>query len=336
MKTSFVAVALIVSLTSVRAAENPAAPVKDYLVEAVTGMKTATADFVKNSSDYAEFIADHGGDYAVAYSADSARIDALVEKMRENYKAIDSFGYERVEGIVAGVDSLADYDVYLDAGVPVSEGPDGVSPVVLDLGNGEKIAGQGATFTYIIEPALWAGDERWITTFNAGGKAVSLPRSDVLVAAAKDSDAKVGELLADAKAWNASVADCFGAMIVMTPTLSEYFEDWKESSFSEDKSGRFQAVSRVSDMEGIMTSCAVMYDAVQNEVAAKDPALAKATKQGFDGILAFLKLLQEREQEGTIRPAEIDELATQAREKTDKLVPQIEQGAALAGIGTAG
>ena len=54
-------------------------------------------------------------------------------------------------------------------------------------------------------------------------------------------------------------------MVVMTPTLSDYFEDWKESRYSKEKSGRFQAVSRVSDMRGIMGSCQVMYEAVERK-----------------------------------------------------------------------
>ena len=314
------------------AEENPAEPVKKYLVETVVRMKEASADFVKSSEAYQAIIEKHGNDYAAAYAADSGRIEKLIDRMRDDYKAMDSFGYETVEGIVAGVDSLAAYDVYLDAGVPASEGPNDVAPVVLDLGNGRKIDRQGATFTYIIEPALWGGDPRWIKTAQAGGKSVTLPRAEVLVAAARDTDRKIGALLADCKAWKASVADCFGAMIVMTPTLSDYFEDWKESRYSDKKSGRFQAVSRVSDMRGIMSSCAVMYDAVESQVRGKDPALAKATRKGFEGILSFLDLIGKREKAGSIQPAEIDELARQAKEKTDKLVPQIEQGAAVVGI----
>ena len=142
-----------------------------------------------------------------------------------------------------------------------------MAPVVLDLGNGKKIDKQGCLFTYIIEPMLWSGDKRWVTSVDGGKK--SLPRPEVLTAAAKDVNKKLGELLADAKSWNASVSDCFGAMMVMTPTLSDYFEDWKESRYAKDKSGRFQAVSRVSDMRGIMGSCKVMYEAVEKEGGRK-------------------------------------------------------------------
>ncbi|MGA9577624.1 MAG: imelysin family protein [Terrimicrobiaceae bacterium] len=311
-------------------AEETAASVKSYLLKNLEKINAASEDFVKNSEAYSALVAANGGSVEAAYKADPKQLEKLVTKMQENYKAMDSFGYETVEGIVAGVPSMADYDVYLDAGVPASEGPEGVASVVLDLGNGEKIDKQGALFTYIIEPMLWAGDKRWVTPVDGGKK--SPPRPEVLSAAAKDVNRKLGELLADAKAWNASVSDCFSAMVVMTPTLSDYFEDWKESRYSKDKSGRFQAVSRISDMRGIMGSCQVMYDAVEKLVAEKDKSLAKSVDAGFKGIMTFIDKIDAREKAGEIKGAEIDELATQAKEKTDKLVPQIEQSAAVVGV----
>ena len=311
-------------------AEETAVSVKSYLLQKLEKMTTASEDFVKNSEGYSALVADHGGSVEAAYKADPKQMQKLVAKLQDDYKAMDSFGYETVEGIVAGVPSLADYDIYLDAGVPASEGPEGVAPVVLVPVNGEKIDKQGSLFTYIIEPMLWSGDKRWVVSVDSGKK--SLPRPEVLSAAAKDANKKLGELLADAKSWNASISDCFGAMVVMTPTLSDYFEDWKESRYSKEKSGRFQAVSRVSDMRGIMGSCQVMYEAVEKKVAEKDKSLAKSIDSGFKGIMSFLDKIDAREKEGEIKGAEIDELATQAKEKTDKLVPQIQQGAAVIGV----
>ena len=310
-------------------AEETAASAKSYLLQKLEKMTTASEDFVKNSEGYSALVAEHGGSVEAAYKADPKQMEKLVAKLQDDYKAMDSFGYETVEGIVAGVPSLADYDIYLDAGVPASEGPEGVAPVVL-LVNGEKIDKQGSLFTYIIEPMLWSGDKRWVVSVDSGKK--SLPRPEVLSAAAKDVNKKLGELLADAKSWNASISDCFGAMVVMTPTLSDYFEDWKESRYSKEKSGRFQAVSRVSDMRGIMGSCQVMYEAVEKKVAEKDKSLARSIDSGFKGIMSFLDKIDAREKEGEIKGAEIDELATQAKEKTDKLVPQIQQSAAVIGV----
>ena len=67
-------------------------------------------------------------------------------------------------------------------------------------------------------------------------------------------------------------------MIVMTPTLSDYFEDWKESRYAPEKSGRFQAVSRVSDMRGIMGSCQVMQE------GRGTPSLVEARTAEIEGL----------------------------------------------------
>jgi len=316
--------------------------VKDYLVKTVTKMKAASDDFVKESDAYAAIIAENGGDYQKAYAAKGAELKQLVSKLQEDYKAMDSYGYETVEGIVAGVEKFSHYDVYLDAGVPEGKGePDTVSPLVLHLSNGKTMVHPGCSFTYIIEPMLWGGDEKLIVPLdlNGDGKIApreSLPKQEILSAIAVDTQKQLGSLLADAQAWKPTMDDCFAALVAMTPTLSDYFEDWKESRYSAKQSGRFFAVSRVSDMKGIMMSCDIMYRAVQAPVAEKDKALAKAANNGFGDILAFLDQLAAREKKGEMTAAEIDELANQAKAKTDQLVPQIKQAAALLSINVAG
>jgi hypothetical protein len=84
-------------------------------------------------------------------------------------------------------------------------------------------------------------------------------------------------------------------------------------------------------MRGIMFSVAVLYNAVNAQVAAKDPALASSIQRGFDEILAFIDRVDARERKagGKMVAAEIDELGDQAKQKADKLVPQVEQAAAI-------
>ncbi|MGH8047593.1 MAG: imelysin family protein [Chthoniobacterales bacterium] len=308
--------------------------VKGYLVGVTTKMETASIDYMNNAEKYAAIIDAYNGNYAKAYAAKKSEIDALVKAMQENYKAMDSYGYETVEGIVGGVDSFTHYDRDLDAGVPNAEGAENVAEVTLKLRNGEKIDRQGSVFTYLIEPMLWGGDPRWGVPMDLDGDGKigareSLPKAEVALATADYAAKSLDSLQADASNWQPTTADCIGAMIVMTPTLSDYFEDWKESRYSDKQSGRFYAVSRVSDMRGIMGSCAIMYQAVDPEVATKDPALAKSIRKGFDGITVFLDKIDVREKDGSVTLAEIDEMASQAKNHTDKLVPQIEQAQAL-------
>lgn len=317
--------------------------VKSYLVSSLEKVKHASAEFVENANAYSALLASQGG-AEKAFAAKKGEVQKLVARMQENYKAMDSFGYETVEGIVAGVEKFAHYDVYLDAGLPKGGGAaDEVSPLKLKLSNGDVIDREGSSFTYIIEPALWGGNKKWVVPMDLDGDGKigpreSLPRPELLTAVAADTDKKIGELLADARAWTPTPADCYQAMVAMTPTLSDYFEDWKESRYSKAASGRFFAVSRISDMQGIMKSCAVMYHAVENTVKPKDKALAKTIDIGFKDIFTFLDGLEAQEKKSTsnLKPAVIDEMANQAKAKTDKLVPQIKQAAALAGVKIAG
>jgi hypothetical protein len=312
--------------------------VKGYLRGTLTKMVQASDEFVVNAAGYQKLVDANGGDPAKAFAQSPDEVTKLVAVLRENYKAMDSFGYETIEGIVAGVPKLSDFDVYLDAGVPQDQAGSGtpVAPVILTLPDGSKIDREGCLFTYLIEPMLWGSNKKLVVPVDLDhdgkiGPRESLPRADILSAVAKDVCAKIHELNETAIAWQPSTSDYFSAIITMTPTLSGYFDDWKESRYAAETSGKFTAISRVSDMRGIMFSVAVLYGAVHPQVAAKDLALANSIQRGFDGILAFIDRVDQREKKAgaAMTPPEVDELGEQAKQKADKLVPQVEQAAAL-------
>jgi len=344
--TAFVAVAFFVS-RSLFALPNPtnSSDVKGYLLENLSKMESAADRFVADATAYQQLVLANAGDPVRAFRASPAEMQRLVSALREGYKAMDSFGYETIEGIVAGVPTLADFDISLDSGVPRDQAGGGtpVAPVVLQLATGGKIDHEGCLFTYIIEPMLWGANKQLVIAadLNQDGKIdarESLPRADVLMAAANDVRAKIAELHRTAIAWKPSTTDYFSAIITMTPTLSGYFDDWKDSRYAGASSGKFSAVSRVSDMRGIMFSVAVLYSAVRDEVATKDPALASSIQRGFDRILEFIERVDAREKKAgaKLTASEIDELAEQAKQKADKLVPQVEQASAILGAKTPG
>jgi hypothetical protein len=319
--------------------------VKGYLLGALTKMEEASDEFLASAIAYQKLVDTNGGDPAKAFAQSPDEIMRLVAALQENYKAMDSFGYETIEGIVAGVPKLSDFDVYLDAGVPKDQAGSGtpVAPVVLALPDGSKIDREGCLFTYLIEPMLWGSNKKLVVPADLDrdgkiGPRESLPRVDILTTVASDVRMKIHELHETAIVWQPSTSDYFSAIITMTPTLSGYFDDWKESRYAPETSGKFSAISRVSDMRGIMFSVAVLYGAVHTQVAAKDPALANSIQRGFDGILAFIDRVDQREKKAgaAMTPPEIDELGEQAKQKADKLVPQVEQAAALLDLTTTG
>ncbi|MES2308046.1 MAG: hypothetical protein V4507_04225 [Verrucomicrobiota bacterium] len=329
--------ALILPLTliaSLSAATNEN-EVKSYLLKTITTMEASSKDLVVQAQRYDALIQKSHGNYEEAWKNDSKAIQVVVEAMREDYKKTDSFGYETIEGIVAGVPSLEQYDTVLDAGVPKAPGVENIAPVTLHLSNGQVIDQEGCLFTYLMEPMLWGANVKWVhpLDLNHDGKITSresLPKTEAMLAVAQETALQVQNLRKASEAWTPTTDDLFGAMTKMTPTLSEYFEDWKESRYSDQESGKFSAVSRISDMKGIMKSCQIMFEAVKGSVEKKDPSLAKAVHSGFDSIFEFLKNIEKDEAaKKKFSSAQIDELATQAKRHTDQLVPQIEQAWSL-------
>jgi hypothetical protein len=337
-RTAAVLTAVLVHPPAQSAPPPAAKDVKGYLLGALTKIEQASEEFLANAVAWQKLVDANGGDPVKAFAQSPDEVIRLVTALRENYKAMDSFGYETIEGIVAGVPKLSDFDVYLDAGVPKDQAGGGtpVAPVVLALPGGSKIDREGCLFTYLIEPMLWGSNKKLVVPVDLDrdgkiGPRESLPRADILLTVARDVRAKIHELHETAVAWQPSTSDYFSAIITMTPTLSGYFDDWKESRYAPETSGKFSAISRVSDMRGIMFSVSVLYGAVHANVAGKDPALAKSIQRGFEDILAFIDRVDQREKKAgaVMTPAEVDELGEQAKQKADKLVPQVEQAAAL-------
>ena len=58
-----------------------------------------------------------------------------------------------------------------------------------------------------------------------------LPDADIFSAATKEFEAQAQSLDADAQEFEPTPSDAFTALTVMTPTMSEYFEAWKNSRF---------------------------------------------------------------------------------------------------------
>src|SRR6185437_2564506 len=94
------------------------AGVKAYLLKVLDQITVANADLTRESAAYAKLIADNGGTPESAAKAQPQQMAQLILQMRDAYQRIDSFGYEYIEGIVAGVPALMKYDAELDAGIP--------------------------------------------------------------------------------------------------------------------------------------------------------------------------------------------------------------------------
>ena len=337
-----VCLALLLCLSTPAWADTGLAAIKSYLVNKVTVMDKAAHDYVTNATAYQKVIDANHGDYNAAVMASGGELLGLVSKMQGNYRDIHNTGYETIEGIVAGVRPLVDFDTYLDAGVPKAEASTDspASPLVLKSADGKTIVDhQGNLFHYVMEPALWTTKPNLIHTLSpeASAKAKgakALPRADVVLASAVECARKLDQLLAASQKWQPSLDECVGALVWMTPTLNGYFDDWKDSRYNPSANlGRYVAESRVIDMRGIMSSLRLTYRAIQPEIAKKDPALAKKLESDYDSIIGFIDKVETREKRGAkLTVQEIEEMAFQAKGMTDQLVPKLKQVVALLGL----
>jgi hypothetical protein len=82
-----------------------------------------------------------------------------------------------------------------------------------------------------------------------------LPDAALFKAAADAFVLHAGRLDRAARAWQPTASDAFTAIVVMVPTMSEYFGQWKVSRFVLGERARgdaFNVVSRLSDIGDIL------------------------------------------------------------------------------------
>ena len=122
----------------------------------------------------------------------------------------------------------------------------------------------------------------------------------------------------------------------MIPTMSGYFEEWKESVFvsgQQSNEGRFVGVSRLADVAGILHGLDVTYENIQPSIAAADSALAEQIEVELDELVAFVENLRDQEAAGTQFTSEqADQFGSELQSRATGIAGQIAQAAALLAI----
>ncbi|MBZ9750133.1 EfeM/EfeO family lipoprotein [Deinococcus sp. HMF7604] len=247
--------------------------------------------------------------------------------------------YEDIEGIVAGVDVLGEFDVILDAGT--SEGEDAV-PFDLKLPSGKVLQKPGNLFG-VNEGALWGT----VPTFSSGVKADVngngkadfgdlLPDANVLKAAANLLNSESGRLQKAAAAWTPTREDVFGALVGNVPTVGPvFFEDWKSSPFvlgARSQRQDFVVISRLSDLRGNVSSWQAMYRGLSPDVKAKSAALDGQILTGLNDLAALVDKLVAREKTRRYTPEQAEQLQREAQNRATAITGRITQAAALVGV----
>ncbi len=316
--------------------------VKEYLEEHTELLTGFTAEFADDAQAYHDLAEAAGFDYEKVWSQNADELVPLLEGMKEDWVEGNPY-YERMEGVVAGTPSLAEYDVILDAGSSAAEDPESAVPFDLELSDGTTLAQPGNLFN-LTEGALWGTLPAGLpqsTPVDLDGNGTEdfgevLPDAALLLASAEAFDRYADELAAEGEAWEPSESDAFTALVVMVPTMSEYFGQWKESRFvlgDSSESESFNVVSRLSDINDILTGLEVIFAGVEQRLAEVDPAQAEQTGRELTDLRAFVEDLYAREQSGErFAPEQAEVLGTEAQDRATAIAGQVSQAAAELGV----
>lgn len=332
--------------TAVPAAEADVdlAAVKNYALDHGRQMKEGTVALAASAKAYYDLLAGHNFDYEAAWAADPATLTDLVTTIKANWLTASTH-YELDEGIIAGVPSLAYYDVWIDAGPSAEEDPAEALEWTLTLPDGRELQSPGNFFHSLLEPAIWGthGDFSGLPVDLSGDGTVEmgevLPDANLLLAAAQGLDGATQEMLTAVEAWQPTMSDAFTALVVMIPTMNEYFEQWKLSAFVAGENAEehaFIGTSRLFDINGILNGLDFTYDSLAARVEATDPELHAQIDSGFADLRGYVGDLYSQEQGGTAFTAEqADLFGTEAQAKATALAGRVAQAAALLNVAIA-
>jgi hypothetical protein len=232
---------------------------------------------------------------------------------------------------------LADYDVIIDAGGDASD-PQNAVPFSLKTPDGRTFK-QPGNFNYLIETSLFGTEPRFAAKgvkpdLDGDGRVEfgeALPDAGFYVAAARGFARNATELDQAARAWQPTLQDALTALVVMTPSMSEYFEAWKNSRFIAGRRATekaFVVASRLQDITDILGGLLLVYDNVEANIARVDPAQARQTARSLRSLHAFARRLRDQERGGKRFDAQdADTLGSEAQTQAEAIAGQISQAA---------
>lgn len=330
---------LALTLLAPTAHAAPLDGVKTYLLDRLQAQRRATTALREAADRYYTLARAANFDYARVARTPAARTALQIARARWSEA---SPLYEEVEGIVAGVESLAAFDLILDAGVSAAEGGEDVVPFDLALPDGRTLKKPGNLFG-VTEGALWGTVPAYRTRARLDldgdgrlGFGDALPDANVLRAAAGELDRQTTALVKAAGAWTPGRADVFGALVGNVPTVGPvFFDGWKTSRFVlGDRAGRadFVALSRLGDLVGNIASWQAMYAGLSPDVKAKNAALDRQITAGLNDLKAYVERLARQERTRRFTPEQADTLQAEGQNRATAVTGRLTQAAALLGV----
>jgi hypothetical protein len=311
---------------------------RTYLIENLAELQASAENLALNATAYFVLAEAADYDYAALWAEAPTEVAELLQSTKDAWISASPL-YEKVEGIVAGVPTLAEFDVILDAGASGEEDPEGGVPFDLALRDGRVFERPGNLFG-LLEGTLWGTRAEFISTETADtngdgalGFGDALPDAYVLEALANTFKDYVDALVEAGEAWEPNVTDAFTALVVMTPTMSEYFASWKESRFvlgDATEQTDFGVISRLADIQDILSGLIVVYDNISPLVSEQDADLDQQIKAEMADLLTYVAEIHQQELDGEVfTPEEADLFGTEAQDRAMQIAGRIAQAAAL-------
>lgn len=310
--------------------------VKGFLLDHTTRLRREVRGLRENAEALHRLSAAAGHDPARLLATRRGEVARLVRDGQRRFGRANP-AYEQMEGVVAGVPELADFDVLIDAGGDASD-PETAVPFSVRTEDGRTFHRPG-NLNYLAETALFGTEPRWAAKgvepdLDGDGTVEfgeALPDPRFHLASMRRFEATAAELDAAARRWEPTLQDALTALVVMTPTMSEYFEAWKSSRFvagerSTEKA--FVAASRLQDIEDILGGLETVYAGVRPSIARADPAQAEQTGRALAGLRDFAADLRRQEAGGRRFTAQdADTLGGEAQDRAEAIAGQISQAA---------
>lgn len=308
--------------------------IKNYLLGQTSALTATTTELRTLSDEYYTLAEAANFDYAAMWETNQSEVATLIENARAAWVKASPL-YEGMEGIVAGTPSLAQFDVDLDAGALAEEDPESAVSFDITLPNGDVLEQPGNLFG-VTESTLWGTFEGFSSgvqaDLNNNGEiefGEVLPDANVLKGGVDLLAQMSTELDTAANTWEPTESDAFSALVVMVPTMSEYFGSWRDSRFviGEASTQRdFVAISRLADIQGILGGLQIVHQNISPLIQSVDPDQDTQIAQGLESLKLFVKDVYDQEQAGkTFTPEEADLLGAEAQNRATAITGQIVQ-----------
>jgi len=315
--------------------------VKTYLLEQCRALTEAAMELQMASDRYYNIAKEAEFNYAALWNTRRDDVKAVLEEARAAWMKASPL-YEKAEGIVAGTPSLSQFDTDLDAGAAGDEDPNNAVSFDLKLPDGRVLPKPGNLFG-VTESTLWGTDSQYgsgvVADWDGDGTiefGETLPDANVLKGSADLLYQTAKDLLSAAEAWSPTESDAFTALVVMLPTMSEYFASWRDSRFvlgDASTQRDFNVLSRLADIQDILGGLEVVYAQVRPRIESVNPAQAGQIADEMRALKAFVADVHAKEQSGKrFTPEEANLLGEEAQNRATAITGQISQVAAALGI----